>query len=184
MTKWKRKHILYLIVIILGQIMLWYYGSEFMLSPHREKLNETKRTLNYYDQLIHTDQANQTATDWVEVAESIQYQLPTEQNIDQVLIAINSLEEDQDVTIQQIMKLTDDSSFAELSSYPESINQVQYQLIFKAQSSQAFRDFIFQLDQIERHTEITQLDYQQISDNLIEGNVTIRIFYNENVLIN
>ncbi|MBM7541786.1 hypothetical protein [Amphibacillus cookii] len=181
--KWEKNYFLYLLLIIVFLIATGYYGNRLLLSEDRQSLTDSEEVLatqqRLLDQLLKADKAEE---DWLDEAEKLRSQLPTEQNVDQLIDSVFELEERLDVTITRITKSTE-PIILEQDDYPHQINIIDYQLSFETVSLEGFNTFIRELNDMERFVELIQLEYQQPFDDQVSSNVTIRAFYNENVLI-
>ncbi|WP_017472727.1 hypothetical protein [Amphibacillus jilinensis] len=182
--KWEKNYLLYLLLIIVVLTAIWYYGDRLFLSEARQALTDSEAMLarqqTLLDQSLRVDKGEE---DWLDEAAKLRQQLPTEQNVDQLIDAVFELEERLDVTISSIAKSTE-AIILEQDGYPNQINIIDYQLSFDTASLEVFNTFISELNDMDRFIELIQLDYQQPFDDHVSSNVIIRAFYNENVLIN
>lgn len=184
MIKWNRTYTLLAIIVVLFLVAIWYYGQLYLLDPKRQLIEETEETLAQQQTLFDSSQLAGLTVDSLETeAEVIRSQLPTDKNVDQIMLVLDDLEEQSDVTIHYV-ELVNDSLATDQPYYPNDISNIRYQINFSAETFADFELFISELNSLVRMIEIDQLTIQQISADGISGSVTFRAFYRENDRLN
>ncbi|SEO93565.1 hypothetical protein SAMN04488134_1196 [Amphibacillus marinus] len=181
--KWERNYSLFLVAILAIIFAVWYYGQQHYLADKEQAFVDTEATLRRYDAIINqatsTDQSDQLLR---EEAIQLQRQLPTEPNVDQLITSIYEAEQETGIVIEELINRTDTLSSDQVY-YPVNSNAVHVELTLKAEKKNDFELFFHLLEQGDRLLEIIELNYHSTGVETISATVTLRVFFNENVLI-
>ncbi|WP_440896000.1 hypothetical protein ACS127_15905 [Amphibacillus sp. Q70] len=184
MIKWNRTYTLLSIIVVLFLIAIWYYGQLYLLEPERQLIEKSEETLAQQQTLLTSPHLEGLSKDALETeAENIHSQLPTDKNVDQIMLLLNDLEEQSDVTIHHV-ELINGSLATDQPYYPNDIANIRYQIHFSTEIFADFELFISELNDLIRVVEIDQLTFQETATAGISASVTFRAFYSENNRLN
>ncbi|GAE92620.1 hypothetical protein JCM21714_1628 [Gracilibacillus boraciitolerans JCM 21714] len=99
-----------------------------------------------------------------------------------MVLLIESLGSSSNINVKTINRITNDQELNQ-AYFPTDISFLEYQLELEAASLVIFDDFLENLNKSERIIELTEIHYTD-EENFVSGSITIRIFYNDSVLIN
>ncbi|BAM47142.1 hypothetical protein [Amphibacillus xylanus] len=184
MIKWNRTYTLLSILIVLFLILIWYYSQLYLLEPARESIRDSEVTLAEHQVLLDLADLGKLSIESIErEADLIRVNLPTEKNLDQIIVTLQEIERETGV-ILDLVNLSDSELKTDLDYYPDEISAVRYQIDFTAETFAEFEAFLLALNDQERAVEIDELKVQQTSTEAVSGSVAIRFFYDDGVKIN
>ena len=100
--------------------------------------------------------------------------IPEGEKINEVIVLIQSAEESNDVTLRQILRLSEDQPVEGLNErYVHSV----YQIEFESSEASNIRGMLATMNQQDRLLNSYQLSYQRESEDVLSGSVLIDVYY-------
>ena len=103
MIKWNRTYTLLSILIVLFLILIWYYSQLYLLEPARESIRDSEVTLAEHQVLLDLADLGKLSIESIErEADLIRVNLPTEKNLDQIIVTLQEIERETGVILDLV----------------------------------------------------------------------------------
>ena len=180
---WNKMHVFLLVLVMFISIGVYFGGYFYFISPVQSKVATVSEQLAIQEQIIaNTDLSNTEVEDEQPTrSTNLQKKLPVEKNLDQLLLLLNQIENNTDVTIQQI--ISENTSLnktmtKQLTNYSEEIESLPMQIQLSSKNQASLNTFLQELSNLERIVNIDVIQIGAIGEKQMESTIGLTAFYN------